>query len=210
MLDPDTARSRTGYAISFLGCLVAWKSKLQAEIALSTCESEYIALSQALRTGIPIIHLVREMKEHHHHNTSSIPTIHCTLFEDNSGALTLAKAPAMRPRTKHINVKYHHFRSYVVAGAIDIRTIKSEDQPADILTKPLADRLFSVHRTSIMGWDTPVPSSISEQVPTNANAIRQANLGWTERGEEATITAMAVETYPERDGRSCLVHPKLS
>jgi hypothetical protein len=92
-----------------------WKSQLQTEIALSSCESEYIALSQALRTVIPVLHLVQEMKAYKYHDTPSVPTVQCTLFEDNSGALTLAKAPAMRPRTKHINIKYHHFRTHVAA-----------------------------------------------------------------------------------------------
>jgi hypothetical protein len=36
-------RSRTGYVIAFLGCSIMWKSQLQTEIALSSCESEYIA-----------------------------------------------------------------------------------------------------------------------------------------------------------------------
>jgi hypothetical protein len=106
MEDPDTARSRTGYVVKFLGCPIMWKSQLQTEIALSSCESEYIALSQALRRVIPAMHLIQEMKKYHYHNTPSVPNVHCTLFEDNSGALTLAKAPAMRPRTKHINIKY--------------------------------------------------------------------------------------------------------
>jgi hypothetical protein len=108
--DSSTARSRTGYIVTFLGCPILWKSQLQTEIALSSCESEYIALSQALRKVI-IMSLIQEMKDHHFNDNTSIPTVRCTLFEDNSGALTLAKAPAMRPLTKHINNKYHHFRS---------------------------------------------------------------------------------------------------
>jgi hypothetical protein len=63
MDDPDTARSRTGYLVNFLGCPIMWKSQLQTEIALSSCESEYIALSQALRRVIPAMHLIREMKK---------------------------------------------------------------------------------------------------------------------------------------------------
>jgi hypothetical protein len=41
----------------------------------------------------------------------SQPTVRCKLFEDNSAALTLANSPAMKPCTKHINVKYHFFES---------------------------------------------------------------------------------------------------
>jgi hypothetical protein len=47
--DPNTARSRTGYIITYAGCPMHWPSKMQTEIALSTKEAEYIALSQAMR-----------------------------------------------------------------------------------------------------------------------------------------------------------------
>jgi hypothetical protein len=120
--------------------------------AFSSCESEYIALSQALRKVIPAMHLIQEMKKQNYHDTPSVPKVHSTLFEDNSGALTLAKAPAMRPRTKHINIKYHHFRSHVADGTIDTQAIRSKDQPADIVTKPLTESVFALHRHAIKGW----------------------------------------------------------
>jgi len=47
--DPSTARSRMGYIITDAGCPMHWSSKIQTEIALSTTEAEYMALSQALR-----------------------------------------------------------------------------------------------------------------------------------------------------------------
>jgi hypothetical protein len=73
---------------------------------------------------------------------SNLPDIHCRLFEDNSGAQELVTAPKMRPRTKHINVKYHHFRSYVERKLISIKKAASEHQLADSLTKLLAKELF--------------------------------------------------------------------
>jgi hypothetical protein len=76
----DTARSRTGYIVAFLGCPITWKSQLQTEIAPSSCESEYIALSQALRKVIPIMHLIQEMKAYHHHDKikpSATNSPHC-------------------------------------------------------------------------------------------------------------------------------------
>ena len=45
----STALSRTGFIITYSGCPIVWHSKLQTEIALSTCEAEYIALSQCAR-----------------------------------------------------------------------------------------------------------------------------------------------------------------
>jgi hypothetical protein len=52
--DSNTARSRMGYLISYAGCPMHWASKMQTEIALSSTEAEYIALSQAMREVIPI------------------------------------------------------------------------------------------------------------------------------------------------------------
>jgi hypothetical protein len=41
---------------------------------------------------------------------------HSTIFEDNKGCVKLANAPRMRPRTRHIGLKYHHFHSHVENG----------------------------------------------------------------------------------------------
>jgi hypothetical protein len=72
--------------------------------------------------------------------------------EDNAGAIQLAKVPKMRPRTRHINQKYHHFREWVKSGLIDILPIDTLDQPADLMTKPLDINSFVKHRFAIMGW----------------------------------------------------------
>ena len=61
--------------------------------------------------------------------------VYCKVFEDNSGALELARLPKLRPRTKHINVCYHHFRVHVQNGLIKIFPIGTKDQTHDVLTK---------------------------------------------------------------------------
>ena len=80
------------------------------------------------------------------------PNVKCTVFEDNNGALELAKAPKMRPRTKHIALKYHHFRYHVQEGKIDIQPIDTCQQQADIFTKPLSRELFESLRQMLCGW----------------------------------------------------------
>ena len=150
--DPDTARSRSGYVIQYAGCPIVWASKLQTQVALSTTEAEYIALSTALRDTIPLMELVKELRENGFDYTATQPTIHCKVFEDNSGALEIATVHKFRPRTKHINTQYHHFRQYVENGKITIIAISTEDQCADILTKSLSVPIFTKHRRAIMGW----------------------------------------------------------
>jgi Reverse transcriptase (RNA-dependent DNA polymerase) len=111
--DDSTARSRTRYIIRYAGCPLIWGSRLQTEIALSSTESEYIALSQSLREVIYIMDLIKELKQAGSHFNENNPEVKCKAFEDNNGALDMAIIHKLRPRTKHINVKYHHFRSAV-------------------------------------------------------------------------------------------------
>ena len=54
---------------------------------------------------------------------SKRPSVKCKVFEDNNGAIELAKAPKIRPRTKRIALKYHHFREHFRKGLIKINPI---------------------------------------------------------------------------------------
>jgi hypothetical protein len=98
------------------------------------------------------MNLFQEMKEVGLPIKSSQAQVHCKVFEDNSGALEMAKITKYRPRTKHLNCRLHFFRSYVDSGHITIHKIDTKEQPADILTKPLAEELFIKFRKIIMGW----------------------------------------------------------
>jgi hypothetical protein len=152
MNDPSTAKSRTGYIISYGGCPVIWASKLQTEVVLSSTESEYVGLSESSRIAIVMMNLLNELKAFGIALPKTNPTVFCKLFEDNAGAIHFAKVPKMRPRTRHINQKYHHFREWVKSGLIDILPIDTEEQPADLMTKPLDLFLFLKHHLAVMGW----------------------------------------------------------
>jgi hypothetical protein len=149
--DPVSVFSRTGYVIYYYGCPVTWISKLQAEISLSTVEAEYIALSQAMRDVIPFMDRIKELDGIFGENSPK-PNIHCTLFEDNNGALELAKSPRYRPRTKHIAIKYHHFREHVTLGKVSIKPIDTKQQIADIFTKALPAPIYAYLRYKLLGW----------------------------------------------------------
>ena len=97
-----------------MGCPILWKSQLQGEMSLSSTKSEYNGLSYALYNPIPVMELLREM-QHHGFNVAQThqAQMYCKVFEDNSGTLKIAKVTKYCPRTKHLNVKLHHFQSYV-------------------------------------------------------------------------------------------------
>ena len=149
--DAVSVKSRTGNIITFANCPVLWVSKLQTEITLSTTEAEYIALSQAMRDLIPMRTLLTKLASLMKLEIGKTTT-HSTVFEDNKGCIELANAPKMRPRTKHISIKYYHFRSHVANGDIKIQWIDTKNQLADIFTKPLAEIAFSSLRLALLGW----------------------------------------------------------
>jgi Reverse transcriptase (RNA-dependent DNA polymerase) len=153
-VDPSTAKSRTGYVLMYGGCPMVWASKLQREVALSTTEAEYNALSESLREVISLMQLLEETKSTLHWETTKLPpTVHCKVFEDNSGALEMGKLPKMRPRTKHICVRMHHFREYVRLQKVSLHKIPPRYQLADIATKPQPVALFEEQRESLLQWN---------------------------------------------------------
>jgi hypothetical protein len=81
-------------------------------------------------------------------------SIHCAVFKDNSGALQIATIPKMRLRTKHINNKYFHFVEYTSRddSPFSFHKVATEDQPADMLTKPLPEPTLVKHRKAVLGW----------------------------------------------------------
>jgi hypothetical protein len=151
--DCDTVRSHHGYLISYAGCPLTWKSQLQTEIALSSTESEYTGMSYALkRDAIPMIKNLKEMKAYGFPIDTAQANVHCGVFKDNSGVVEIAKHRKFRPRTKHLNVKLHHFRDFVDRNEISIHPISTTLQPADFLTKALSRFLLERHHFTVMGW----------------------------------------------------------
>ena len=152
----DNVLSRTGFVICYANCPLIWCSKLQTEIALSTAEAEYIAMSHASRDTIPIQNLVKEVSCIFH-LPEPITDFCITVHEDNLSAISMAESLKFTPRTKHIAIKYHHFRSRVQtsfnkSGDIKLKYISTKQQLADILTKPIDDGSFFKLRYMLCGW----------------------------------------------------------
>ena len=152
--NPDSVKSRTGYIIEIANCPVIWVSKLQSTIATSTMESEYTALSMALRAAIPLLAVVSSVTEGLHYHKHKQLTFKATVHEDNQGALILAKLEPGRHtvRSKFYALRLHWFRSWIIPNDIEVQFIASLDQKADFLTKALAPRVFKANRKLSMGW----------------------------------------------------------
>jgi hypothetical protein len=84
-------------------------------------------MSQALHDIIPVMNLLQEMREQNFKVICVEPYAYCKVFEDNAGTLELARLPKLLPRTKHMNVCYHHFHEHVRKGLIKIFPINTKD-----------------------------------------------------------------------------------
>ena len=151
--DPVCVKSRTGYLFKLANCPLLWVSKLQTEIALSTRDAEFIALSQAMRELLPMRELLTDIAKEMQLDIGSPAMVRSKVFEDNNGALSLAMVPRLTTRNKHLAVKFFFFTSKIGADkGILIEKITTEDQQADCFTKGLTADLFERHRYLIMGW----------------------------------------------------------
>jgi len=132
--DRDTRRSTTGYIFLYHGGPVVWASRRQRCTSLSTTEAEYVAGCESSKEAVWIDRLLKEIRQD---KTLPIP-----LLCDNQRAIRLARNPEFHQRTKHVQIKYHFIREQLKNGIIDLQYIGTENQLADILTKPLETNRF--------------------------------------------------------------------
>ena len=74
---------------------------------------------------------------------------HIPVLCDNTSVINIAKNPIQHSRTKHIEIMHHFIRDHVQKGSIDLSFVGTNDQLADIFTKPLADGPFSKIRREL-------------------------------------------------------------
>ncbi|CAI7749915.1 unnamed protein product [Closterium sp. NIES-53] len=110
----------------------AWESKKQVDQALSSVESEYMALFRAVWEIVWQRRLLAELGEEQEGPTP--------LYCDSQGAIALAKNPVLHGLTKHMRVKWHWTRSMVAAGEVELHYVKTTGQPADMMTKRLVEQ----------------------------------------------------------------------
>lgn len=154
--DPTCVKSRTGYIVYVGGCPIIWGSKLQSEIALSSCEAEYYALSYSMKQLLPLHVLTTEVCSALRQNVEAFTNLQTRVHEDNAACLILANLEPKRttPRTKHFAKKYHWFRSKIGVPPWNIKLIAcdTKNMAADIMTKGLRTEPFQRIRKLVCGW----------------------------------------------------------
>ena len=144
MSDLNNRKSITGYLIFFCNVLIAWKSKLQKSVMLSSTEGEYVSLSELSTEILFLIEVITFMGIE-----ITFPII---VKVDNAGSIFLANNKALGQRTKHIETRYHFVREYVEDGTLKIIFVKSEDNSSDIMTKNTSGKIFWKHTMKFMDY----------------------------------------------------------
>jgi hypothetical protein len=148
----DSVHSRTGYIETFCEVPLLWKSFLQTEISLSTLEAEYAALSNSLKSLLPLKRLIEELISVMQLPKELGTTVKARAFEDNQGAYYLATNQRITNRTKYFLLKFHWFCSHYNKREFKIYKIDTKDQKADYLTKGLDPDAFEANRKAVQGW----------------------------------------------------------
>jgi hypothetical protein len=143
--DESTRRSTTGFYVSYGGGAVDWRSTLQRTIALSSTEAEYMAASACVRDVLWIRMLMRELR---------LPVACIPIMADNQSCQALMKREAVKQRSKHIDIIYHHARDQVRRGIVAFKHVGTAAMYADCLTKAVPQSKFDLCRYN-MGMRMP-------------------------------------------------------
>nr|GEY25341.1 hypothetical protein [Tanacetum cinerariifolium] len=128
-------RKSTSGVCTFMGCcLTSLFTKKQTALAIFTMEAEYVSAEKACQQAL----WMKQALIDYDIRLDNIP-IMC----ENKGAINISKNPVQHSKTKHIEIRHHFLRDNVQKGNISIEKVASEDNIADIFTKPLKSEVFN-------------------------------------------------------------------
>jgi len=131
----DSYRSTTGFIHLLNGAAIVWKSVCQKTVARSSCEAEYMAMSDATNELVYLRNLLVDI-------CPSAITESTTLCVDNKSAMFIGNGVAPTKLSRHIGVRFHNVQQEVVNKTIVLTHVRSSNQLADILTKNLGPNIF--------------------------------------------------------------------
>ena len=136
-INKENRHSTTGFLINLGNNPIAWKSKMQPFVALSSSEAEYIALSLCSAALSFSSHILQDFDI-----KIDFPI---TIYEDNTGVIFMANNPTIGQQTKHISIKYHHVRELIENNVQKLQYIRSQDNSADVFTKNTSSNILKTH-----------------------------------------------------------------
>nr|GEX61275.1 zinc finger, CCHC-type [Tanacetum cinerariifolium] len=144
-INTDQGKGTTRIVFYFGESPITWCTQKQPTVALSSCESEFMAATRAACQALWLKRLLSEL--------TGWEEKRITLKVDNVSAIALVKNPVFHGRSKHIDICYHFIRECVENGHKNVEHISGELKRADILTKALPRLKFVTMRQMLRVQD---------------------------------------------------------
>jgi hypothetical protein len=142
-IDLKTRKSASGLSVNYAGGSVAYKSKLQATVATSSTEAEFITAISAAK----IIKYLRSILQ----DLDLLQTEPTLLYIDNQATMHMINDDKPTPRSRHIDIQYFAIQEWREAGILKVEHIPGIINPSDAATKALASHLHRRHVRRLMG-----------------------------------------------------------
>jgi hypothetical protein len=133
--------STSGCCFSLASTMISWQSRKQSSIALSTAEAEYIVACSTSCEAIWLRKLLTDLFD----LEMEVTTFLC----DNQSCIKMTENLVFHDKSKHIEIRYHYIRDMVQRGAIKFQYVSTNEQVADVLTKPLSHVKFEHFRDKL-------------------------------------------------------------
>jgi hypothetical protein len=146
----DDRRSTSGYCTFVGGNIVSWRSKKQTVVARSTAEAEFRAMAHGLCEVLWLRILLTEL--------GLFQGTPLMLYCDNKAAIDIANNPVQHDRTKHVEIDRHFIKEKLDKGIICMPYVSSTSQIADVFTKGLPEKSFSIFCSKMGLYDVFAPS----------------------------------------------------
>ena len=117
--DSENRKSNTGFLFGYFGAPISWTSHKQSIIALSSTETEYVALSEASQKSILMRRLLQDLNQY-----IIGPTI---IHKDNQSCITMLTNEKSSQRMKHIDTKYHFVKDIYKQHQINIKYCSTDN-----------------------------------------------------------------------------------
>lgn len=134
--DLSDRRSTSGIIVCLGATPVIFASRKQTSIAQSSTEAEFVAANEVGRELSWLTQFLLELMIEHKSPTLNI---------DNQSTIKLIETGDVKRRSKHIEVKLNYIREKYKQKLFKLQYIKTENQPADILTKPMTGPRLLYH-----------------------------------------------------------------
>ena len=138
----DDGRSVTGYILYFMNVPISFKSKQQPLVTLSSCEAEYVGISELAKE----IMFAKQLLEDFNIKVE----LPIRIYVDNQGAIQMVRNNKSGAGTKHVNCRFHFVRELRNDNILELIYVKSEDNEADMMCKNPTEAVFNKHTPKLV------------------------------------------------------------